>query len=527
MTKIPDSKPLKIFAKTNTTIKRRDFLKQVSAGSVLLSTLGLAGCGGGSGSNETNSAAPKNVVVLGAGAAGLTAALALKKQGHKVTILEYQNRIGGRLWSKQLLGGQCTELGAGHFSSSMPLVVSLINRYDLPIFSVNDGNPRYLMNNVEANADDVYWPSAWGLNSSEQLATVATTLIAYLVEAGIELETILHPNWPTEAAIAQFGDKTIRQLLVEQGASDGFISLLNVHLGAPVAEGDVLSGLPNLAYFFNNKGFFRVQGGNERIASSMADEFGRDAIMLNAPVVAIDQTGAQIKITTRDRTTQVERVYFADRVVSTIPFKVISEINMQPAWSTGKTRLFTEMVWFDGFKGVIQTQTPTWIAQGNYGWPMAATDQAWNRLIDITGNQTGGYSNAFFYVYTEPKLAQLKAITGANKITARTELVLNQFNTTLNGASNSSTPGFTNNLIDLNQVVTKDSIMWADGEDVPWIKAALAGSTKPWMRTEWSIPEGNIHFAGDFTSYKSGWVEGALESGLRAAAEIDPKANSL
>ena len=76
-------------------------------------------------------------------------------------------------------------------------------------------------------------------------------------------------------------------------------------------------------------------------------------------------------------------------------------------------------------------------------------------------------------------------------------------------------------------MVTKDSIMWADGEDVPWIKAAVAAGIKPWMRTEWSKPEGSIHFAGDFTSYKSGWVEGAIESGLRAASEIDSKATSL
>ncbi len=34
-------------------------------------------------------------------------------------------------------------------------------------------------------------------------------------------------------------------------------------------------------------------------------------------------------------------------------------------------------------------------------------------------------------------------------------------------------------------------------------------------------PEGRIHFAGDFTTMKSGWVEGAIESGLRAARQTD------
>ncbi|MHC2020949.1 FAD-dependent oxidoreductase [Methylobacterium sp. CM6247] len=31
-----------------------------------------------------------------------------------------------------------------------------------------------------------------------------------------------------------------------------------------------------------------------------------------------------------------------------------------------------------------------------------------------------------------------------------------------------------------------------------------------------------LSFAGDFTSLKTGWVEGAIEAGLQAARQIDP-----
>jgi monoamine oxidase len=33
-------------------------------------------------------------------------------------------------------------------------------------------------------------------------------------------------------------------------------------------------------------------------------------------------------------------------------------------------------------------------------------------------------------------------------------------------------------------------------------------------------PEGRIHFAGEHLSRYSGWMQGALESGLRAVREI-------
>jgi monoamine oxidase len=33
-------------------------------------------------------------------------------------------------------------------------------------------------------------------------------------------------------------------------------------------------------------------------------------------------------------------------------------------------------------------------------------------------------------------------------------------------------------------------------------------------------PEGAVHFAGDHTSLWSGWMQGAFESGVRAAREV-------
>ena len=60
--------------------------------------------------NLAGARAGASVVVLGAGLAGMLAAIELRKAGYKVEIIEYNNRPGGRNWS--LYGGDTyTELG--------------------------------------------------------------------------------------------------------------------------------------------------------------------------------------------------------------------------------------------------------------------------------------------------------------------------------------------------------------------------------------------------------------------------------
>jgi len=73
------------------------------------------------------------------------------------------------------------------------------------------------------------------------------------------------------------------------------------------------------------------------------------------------------------------------------------------------------------------------------------------------------------------------------------------------------------------EVVTVQEFAWSEQ---PWIRGSFGGPPVggAWMIAEWTKPEGRIHFAGDFTTMKSGWVEGAIESGLRAARQIDPEA---
>ncbi len=74
-----------------------------------------------------------DVLIIGAGAAGLMAARTLAKAGKKITVLEARDRCGGRIYT--LDGGprfKAMELGAEFVHGNLPLTLNLLNEAGIP-----------------------------------------------------------------------------------------------------------------------------------------------------------------------------------------------------------------------------------------------------------------------------------------------------------------------------------------------------------------------------------------------------------
>jgi monoamine oxidase len=140
---------------------RRDFLKISSLTSLyalLWNRSSTIGAGHASVNRDTsaktksgNAAAEAEIIVVGAGAAGLGAARLLQEEGYDVIILEGRKRSGGRVWTDYSWPGSPLDLGASwiHGSKGNPLtelakefkVKTLPTDYDALLIYTPQGKP--------------------------------------------------------------------------------------------------------------------------------------------------------------------------------------------------------------------------------------------------------------------------------------------------------------------------------------------------------------------------------------------------
>lgn len=94
-------------------------------------------------SGKNSDTTHKSAIIIGAGISGATVAKKLKEAGYRVTILEKNARVAGKMKSDKALGinGQALEIGAMVFTCNYGHI-DTINKHRLPVAAVLQGQPK-------------------------------------------------------------------------------------------------------------------------------------------------------------------------------------------------------------------------------------------------------------------------------------------------------------------------------------------------------------------------------------------------
>lgn len=403
-----------------------------------------------------------DIVVIGAGLAGLTAAWELEKAGHRCTVLEARDRVGGRTWSQRLGNGEVTERGGEYvFPTEFP-IRRLAAEVGVPIMSHNVRYGRRTVNGRVISFAEL----------GETTALVRDTLARMIAdgERGVSLERAF-----AEALGAGYRlDPVYRRTTTSAAADPALVS----------AEAVLLHESSTAGGYVEDGG--RFVGGNQALSLELARRLG-DRVRLEHPIAAIEQSETAVQVTLVDGTR-----LDADAAVLAVPLPILRELDLGFALPDEQQRALDHR-----FMGVA----------AKLGVPLSRVDD------DIA------LQNPDHTWWSWRSLS----IDGEHRISALSSFAGGPFALDALGAADGA-DGWVSALRQMRPELEIDGeVLLTTWADDPWTRGSYTAPGLDWEAADARVferPAGRVAIAGEHTGLAQS-LSGAVDSGYRAAAAIE------
>jgi monoamine oxidase len=316
-------------------------------------------------------------------------------------------------------------------------------------------------------------------------------LTKYLFGHLRELGDAASATWPS-GDLSRF-ETSIADFCRGQGASAGFVSM--IALGHDLEGMSTLQFLRDIALGASTKQFFKIRSGNDQLPKAFAATL-TEKIHYGAAVTRIEQDDTSVRVAFQRGASPV--TVTGDYLICTLPAPVLRSVEIVPSLPASKRAAIDQVGGLAMARVFLQTRRRFWLERGESGW--ASTDDPID-VWDYTRDQPG--VRGILGAYTSGRMA--RRLTTMEP-TARGPLVLEM----MERVHPSTREHFE----------VSASYSWVND---PWALGAAAEFNPGQLSAHYQAlrtPEGRIHFAGEHTSPWSGWMNGGLESGIRAAVEI-------
>jgi monoamine oxidase len=459
----------------------------------------------------------KKILIAGAGMAGLVAASLLKQAGHHVTILEGNNRIGGRVFTvrQPFTQGNYLDMGAMRIPDNHVLTLEYIRRFKLPINKFINSTPCDVIYVNNVHTTRAYYeehPDVLGFPVQEwEKGKTASELFLAAVKPFFDLYEKSTPEQQEELK-KEYARYSMEEYLhynpLGPSLSLNAIRMISVMLGIEgFRELSFIGILTDIVFpiFDEETEFFEIDGGNDNLPLSFLHQL-RNNILCGQRVEKIIQNDKGIIFQTKNQVTGEYLTFTGDYAISTIPFTTFQLIDVVPYNSIS----------FKKWQAIRELQSHPAVKIG-----MEFKYRFWEKFR--IGNAITDLPTRFSYIPSHNIGSEGPGVLLASYSWGHDAMLWNSLSEQdiINYALQDLAKVYGN--IVYQEYLQGISFNWSKN---PFSAGCFTLFT-PGQKTDFaefiSQPEGKLHFAGEHTSDFHGWIEGAVESGIRVAFEINER----
>jgi monoamine oxidase len=440
----------------------------------------------------------KSAIVIGAGLAGLSAAYDLHRAGWKVTVLEARDRVGGRCYTVRNFSSGLVAEGGGEFiDEDHPRMIALADQFGLKLavtHSWRGGDKDWA--SFDGKSGSLTDAGVWGFNLAEEVEREWEFLsaLSVFVEDGNQ------PHLAKDAARldAQSAADWIASLDAHPFAKKYFTQHIRSEYTCEPERFSLLDLARNARMYYTAQGHginYRVIGGNDQIPRLLADAL--PDVRMNAAVEAIRLTLDGVAVSYQQGGSHV--TLDSDFAILAIPLTTARLIDFNGSLPAAHQNMVDEISYGAVTKVMIEYRNRFW---NERNWNGRLTTEA---PIVMTWHATSHFEHerGILTAYTGGGPgAVLSALSDEERIDTAVAEIERHFPGSSKLIENAATVAW------LNEPFSRCSYMaLAPGEVTAHWKTLLE-------------PAGRLFFAGEHATPFQGFMEGAVESGQRAAREI-------